>query len=98
MLMFSAVVWSRAWFLWAPFIFVLKMYDAVLPLTVFATLIVIGGILMSVMNYSQHNVQKETNVQKIENQTVCTISDGKIVDWIIDDEKKASYVEHPHAI
>lgn len=94
-LMFSAVIWSRAWFLWAPFIFVLKIYDPVLPLTVFATLIVIGGILMSVVNYSHD--EKRTQ-QVIENHSVCTISDGEISDWNIDDEKKASYVEHPHAI
>lgn len=73
----------------------LKIYDPVLPLTVFATLIVIGGILMSVVNYS-HN-EKRTQ-QVIENHSVCTISDGEISDWNIDDEKKASYVEHPHAI
>lgn len=52
-LMLSCAVWSRAWFLWSPFIFVLRMYDAVLPLTVFATLIVIGGALMTVVNSSQ---------------------------------------------
>lgn len=97
MLMFSAAIWSRAWFLWAPFIFVLRKYDPVLPLTVFATLIVIGGILMSVVNYS-HNVGKKKIKEAISNTTVCTISDGKIVDWIVDDDKRTSYTEHPHAI
>ena len=37
-LMFSSTIWARAWFVWAPFIFLLKKYDVVLPLTVFATL------------------------------------------------------------
>lgn len=97
MLMFSATIWSRAWFLWAPFIFVLRKYDPVLPLTVFATLIVIGGILMSVVNYS-HNGGKKKIKEAISNTTVCTISDGKIADWIVDDDKKTSYTEHPHAI
>lgn len=96
-LMFSAVIWSRAWFIWAPFIFLLKIYDPVLPLTVFATLIVVGGLLMSLVNYS-HDGSDTKAKQTVENHTVCTISDGKIVDWIIDDEKKGAYVEHPQAI
>lgn len=100
-LMFSAVIWSRAWFLWAPFIFTLKKYDPVLPLTVFATLIVVGGALMTLINYSNDDSKKKKAKQTTtmaENHNVCAISDGKIVDWAVDDEKKTCYIEHPQAI
>lgn len=71
-LMLSCVVWSRVWFLWSPFIFVLRMYDAVLPLTVFATLIVIAGILMNIVNSSQLKIYKKVNQgQSIDNKKVC---------------------------
>lgn len=73
------------------------MYDPVLPLTVFATLIVVGGLLMSLVNYTNDGGGKKPK-QTNENHTVCTISDGKIVDWIGDDEDKGAYVEHPQAI
>lgn len=53
-LMFSAAVWARAWFLWAPFIGVTKIYGANMPLTVFATLAVIGGVLTGIINHSHH--------------------------------------------
>lgn len=70
-LMLSCVVWSRAWFLWSPFIFVLKMYDAVLPLTVFATLIVIAGVLMNIVNSSQLKIYKQVNQdQSVDNKKV----------------------------
>lgn len=86
-LMFSAVVWSRAWFLWAPFIFVLKSYDVILPLTIFATLIVIGGILTSIVNHSHHKNHKKTIEQKLNVETIRAISNGKIDDWIKGDNK-----------
>lgn len=99
MLQFSAVVWSRAWFLWAPFIFILKKYDAVLPLTVFATLVVIGGGLMALVNYSHdETVKKTTNKETSVHHNICTITDGKIANWITDDEKRGTYIEHPQAI
>lgn len=69
-LMLSVGVWARAWFLWAPFIFMLKVYDTVLPLTVFATLSVLGGALTCVVNYGlgikpkQHE-QRDANIQNI---------------------------------
>lgn len=53
-LMVSTVIWARAWFLWAPFIGALKVYGTYAPLTVFATLAVIGGILTSIINHSHH--------------------------------------------
>lgn len=50
-LMLSVTVWARGWFLWAPIIFMLKVYDTILPLTMFATLSVVGGILMCIVNH-----------------------------------------------
>lgn len=68
-LMLSCAVWSRGWFLWSPFIFVLRMYDAVLPLTVFATLIVIGGALMTVVNSSQVEMYRKIDRTRGDERT-----------------------------
>lgn len=58
-LQFSASVWARAWFLWAPYINTTKSYGPLIPLTIFATLSVVGGLLTSVINHSHHrNHQK----------------------------------------
>lgn len=51
---------------------------------------------MSVVNYSHDGGEKKIK-QGIDNHA-CTISDGKIENWFVDDEKKTSYVEHPQAI
>lgn len=73
-LIFSSVVWSRAWFIWAPFIFILKMYDTVLPLTVFATLVVIGGILMTIINHSHSKSYKKVDSnQNYSHEKISTI-------------------------
>lgn len=53
-LQFSASVWARAWFLWAPYINTTKAYGPLIPLTIFATLSVVGGLLTSVINHSHH--------------------------------------------
>lgn len=59
-LQFSASVWARAWFLWAPYINTTKSYGPLIPLTIFATLSVVGGMLTSVINHSHHkNHQKQ---------------------------------------
>lgn len=58
-LMFSAAVWARAWFLWAPFIGMVKVYGPTAPLTIFATLAVLGGVLTSVINHSNHRSHKK---------------------------------------
>lgn len=57
-LMFSAAVWARAWFLWVPFIGMAKVYGPTAPLTIFATLAVVGGCLTSVINHSHHRSHK----------------------------------------
>lgn len=76
-LAFSVTVWARAWFVWAPFIFVLKKYFVVLPLTVFATLCIIGGVLTSVVNHSDHKDHKKVLQQHTENvESIKTISDS----------------------
>lgn len=60
-LTFSASVWARAWFLWAPFINSTKSLHALIPLSIFATLSVVGGLLTSVINHSHHkNHQRPT--------------------------------------
>lgn len=75
-LMFSVTVWARAWFVWAPFIFVLRRYFVVLPLTVFATLCILGGILTSVINHTHHKNHKKMQQNRSENvETVKTIGD-----------------------
>lgn len=44
------------------------MYDTVLPLTVFATLVVIGGILMNIVNRSQIKIYKQVNQSQTSDQ------------------------------
>lgn len=58
-LMFSSAVWARAWFLWVPFIGMAKVYGPTAPLTIFATLAVVGGILTAVINHSHHRSHKK---------------------------------------
>lgn len=59
-LQFSASVWARAWFLWAPYINTAKSYGPLVPLSIFATLSVVGGMLTSIINHSHHkNHQKQ---------------------------------------
>lgn len=84
-LMFAATVWARAWFLWAPFIFVLKRYFVVLPLTVFATLNIIGGILTSIVNHSHHKSinKKELSPPQLD-QPVDNIENVKTISGTID--------------
>lgn len=58
-LMFSAAVWARAWFLWVPFIGMIKVYGPTAPLWVFASLAIVGGCLTSVINHSHHRSHKK---------------------------------------
>lgn len=59
-LQFSASVWARAWFLWAPYINTTKSYGPLIPLSIFATLSVAGGMLTTIINHSHHkNHQKQ---------------------------------------
>lgn len=81
-LVFSSTVWARAWFVWAPFIFMLKSYDIALPLTVFATLSVVGGILMVVIHQNQYKVYLENCERRIQAmRAVRTISNAGL-DWM----------------
>lgn len=90
-LMFSAQIWSRAWFLWAPFIFVLKTYDVVLPLTVFATLSVVGGLLLVIVNQNQYKVYKADSEQRLQNmRAVRTISNAGM-EWAKSVRRKSLY-------
>lgn len=81
-LMFSSTVWARAWFLWAPFIYVLRVYDVVLPLIVFATLSVVGGILMIIIHQNQYSAYLKDCEKRIQAmRAVRTISNAGF-DWI----------------
>lgn len=89
-LMFSSTVWARAWFLWCPFIFVLRSFDIVLPLTVFASLSVIGGVLMIIIHQNQYKVYLEGCEQRIQAmRAVRTISEAGI-DWIKNVRRRSS--------
>ncbi|XP_055297446.1 organic cation transporter protein-like [Sitodiplosis mosellana] len=81
-LMFSSTVWARAWFVWAPFIYVLRIYDVVLPLIVFATLSVVGGILMVIIHQNQYSVYlKDCEARVQAMRAVRSISNAGL-DWI----------------
>lgn len=90
-LVFSSTVWARAWFLWAPFIFVLRTYDVVLPLTIFATLSVVGGLLMVVIHQNQYKTYLEDCEQRIQAmRAVRTISNAGL-DWIKNVRRSSVY-------
>lgn len=90
-LMFSATIWARAWFLWAPFIFVLQAYDAVLPLTVFATLSVCGGLLLVLIHNNQYkNYLQDCEKRMQAMRTMRSISNAGL-DWIKHSRRKSVY-------
>lgn len=90
-LMFSATVWSRAWFVWAPFIFVLQSYDIILPLTVFATLSVVGGLLLVLVHANQYKTYLRDCEQRMQAmRTVRSISNAGL-DWIKHPRRKSVY-------
>lgn len=62
-LQFTSSIWARAWFLWAPFIGLAKVYGPTAPLWIFATLAVIGGILTSIINHSHHRNHKKQQTE-----------------------------------
>lgn len=65
-LMFTSAIWARGWFLWAPFIGNARVYGPTVPLWIFATLAVIGGILTSIINHSHHrNHKKQTTGENV---------------------------------
>lgn len=81
-LMFSSTVWARAWFVWAPFIYVLRVYVVVLPLIVFASLSVIGGILMVIVHQNQYRIYlKDCEERAQVMRAVRSISSAGL-DWI----------------
>lgn len=92
-LVFSSTVWARALFVWAPFIFMLKSYDNALPLTVFATLSVIGGVFMVVIHQNQYKVYLENCERRIQAmRAVRTISNAGL-DWIKGVQRRNSRYE-----
>lgn len=90
-LMFSSTVWARACFVWAPFIYVLRAYDVVLPLTVFATLSVLGGAIMVFIHQNQYKTYLEDCEQRIQAmRAVRTISNAGL-DWIKNVRRSSVY-------
>lgn len=81
-LVFSSTVWARAWFVWAPFIFLLKNYDLALPLTVFATLSVVGGILMVIIHQNQYKVYLEDCERRLQAMRAVRSISNAGLDWI----------------
>lgn len=79
MLMLSVIVWARSWFLWAPFIFPLRVYFAILPLTVFGTLSILGGLLMCIVNYGFHIKPKTAQLEANINNLIA--DESKNVSW-----------------
>lgn len=71
-LMLSAGIWGRSWILWAPFVGVLSTYGSLVPVSVMAALTIGGGILCTVIGYSQlnnlKNHMKNVNVGLILNK------------------------------
>lgn len=90
-LMFSTQIWSRAWFLWAPFIFMLKTYDVVLPLTVFATLSVVGGLLLVIVNQNQCRVYEANNQQRLQNMAAIRTISNAGLEWVKNVRRKSAY-------
>lgn len=81
-LMLSVTVWARGWFVWAPTIFMLKVYDTILPLTMFASLSVIGGTLMCIVNHSLEIKRKKRPVNNIKTHTsICDDTTERI--WFV---------------
>lgn len=81
-LMFSSTVWARAWFLWAPFINVLKSFGIVLPLTVFATLSVVGGVLMVIIHQNQYRAYLKDGEKRIQAMRAVRSMSTAGLDWI----------------
>lgn len=90
-LMFSSTIWSRAWFLWAPFIFVLQSYDAVWPLTIFATLNVLGGLLLVLVHANQYKTYLENCEQRLQAMRAMRSVSSAGLDWIKHPRRKSIY-------
>lgn len=90
-LMFSSTVFSRALFLWAPFIFVLQSYSAVLPLTVFATLNVAGGLSLVLVHTNQYQTYLEDCEQRMQAMRTMRSMSSAGLDWMKTSRRKSVY-------
>lgn len=90
-LMFSSTVWARAWFLWAPFIYVLKTYDVNLPLSVFATLSLVGGGLLVLIHQNQYKAYLEDCEQRIQTMRAVRSISNAGLDWIKNVRRSSVY-------
>ena len=96
-LMFSAAVWARGWFLWAPFIGVTKAYGTTMPLTIFATLAIVGGILTSIINHSHHKSYKKVKpIEKKHNVEMNSVEFGIDNKAMENSESSTNIAEEKH--
>lgn len=73
-LMFSTTIWSRIWFLWAPFIGATSKFGKLVPLTVFASMAIIGGLLTVCVYFCESQKLRQIQLQK---NIELTIEKGK---------------------
>lgn len=90
-LMFSSTVFSRALFLWAPFIFILQSYSEVLPLTVFATLSVVGGLSLVLVHANQYQTYLEDCEQRMQAMRTMRSISNVGLDWVKTTRRKSVY-------
>lgn len=88
-LAFSTTVWARTWFIGAPFIFMLK--KAYLPLTVFATLSVVGGILMVIIHQNQYKVYLEDCERRMQAMRAVRSLSNAGLDWFKNVRRSSLY-------
>lgn len=87
-LVFSTTVWARTWFIWAPFTFMLKSY---MPLTVFATLSVIGGILMVIIHQNQYRMYLEDSERRMQALRAVRSMSTAGLDWFKNVRRSSLY-------
>lgn len=76
-LMFSVAVWARGWFLWAPFIGATSYFGALVPLTVFAALSVVGGLLCIVVHGGVRRAERETLEKSVFERLTASVEKGE---------------------
>lgn len=76
MLSFSVNVWARLWFFWVPFFGATRIYGKIIPLTIFATLSIINGLLFSYIYYGLRKLNKQK--AKYESNGKAATQKGKL--------------------
>lgn len=76
-LMFSVAVWARGWFLWAPFIGATSYFGALVPLSVFAALSVVAGVLCVVVHGGVRRTEREALERSVFARLVASAEKGE---------------------